>query len=136
MSALHLTDTVARSLLEHADGESPLECCGLLAGRDDSVDRSYPLTNASEWPERRYFAEPGELIAAFRSIREEGRKLLGIYHSHPFSSPTPSTVDIREAHYPHCIYVIIAPAGWSPRLHGFRLDGGKVSRVSLTIHGA
>ncbi len=126
MYRLQLSSRIGRALIEHADEESPRECCGLLAGKKGIINAYFPLPNASPHPERRYFAEPQALVRAFRDIRESDQEFLGIYHSHPSSSPEPSSTDIEQAFYPDCTYFIVGPAGYDPRLRAFRITEERV----------
>jgi proteasome lid subunit RPN8/RPN11 len=128
---LQLKADVARRLVEHADSESPRECCGLLAGRNGTIERSYPLPNVSETPETRYFAKPESLLEAIQAIRARELDLLGTYHSHPASPPIPSPRDIENAYYPESAYFIIGPKGDEPRIRAFFIEDGKVEPVEV-----
>lgn len=130
---MRLSSEVARVMIEHAEQESPRECCGLLAGRQDVIDTVFTLPNASDRPEKRYFAEPGALLRAFIEIRDSGREHLGIYHSHPFSAPEPSSRDVDQAFYPPCTYFIVGPEWIHPRLRAFRLSEGDFEPVSFVV---
>jgi proteasome lid subunit RPN8/RPN11 len=108
-------------LLEHADREFPRECCGLLAGRHDVAEAHFSLPNVSADAQTRYFAEPKALMDALLSIRRSKLELLGIYHSHPKSSPAPSPADIEQAYYPECTYVIIGAREFVERIKAYRI---------------
>ncbi len=47
--------------------EDPLECCGLLAGRDGRVTKLYRTTNTAASPTR-YFMDPRELLTIFKEL--------------------------------------------------------------------
>jgi proteasome lid subunit RPN8/RPN11 len=117
------------SLLEHADREAPRECCGLLAGRLGVAESHFRLPNISPDAERRYFAEPKALIDAMLDIRQSNLELLGIYHSHPKSSPAPSPTDIEQAYYPDCAYVIIGTREVEERIKAYRIDRERASEI-------
>jgi [CysO sulfur-carrier protein]-S-L-cysteine hydrolase len=117
------------NLLEHADREAPRECCGLLAGRRGVAGAHFSLPNISSDAERSYFAEPQALFDAVRTIRHSQSELLGIYHSHPKSSPVPSQTDIEQAYYPDCAYVIIGPRECEMRIKAYQIDKEHASEL-------
>jgi proteasome lid subunit RPN8/RPN11 len=88
-------------MLWHALAESPLECCGLLAGviREDGVAEvrlRYPLINAAA-SHVEFESEPKSHLSADRDIRRQGWDVLAIYHSHPTSDPVPSRKDLERS---------------------------------------
>jgi proteasome lid subunit RPN8/RPN11 len=97
--------TVPRSLYEgmlaQARAESPLECCGLLAGviTEEGAGlafQSYPLLNAAASPVE-FFSDPKSMLAADKDMRRLGVHVLAVYHSHPTSAPLPSKKDLAES---------------------------------------
>jgi proteasome lid subunit RPN8/RPN11 len=123
---------VKKAIEDHALGSLPAECCGLLSGRNNVITEIHPLRNEAERPESRYFAAPEDLFAAMRRIREQGGKLLGIYHSHPRSPAFPSGSDVEMAFYPEALYFIISiePA---IEMRAFRIEGSRVEEVSISV---
>ncbi|MBF0282873.1 MAG: M67 family metallopeptidase [Magnetococcales bacterium] len=87
---------VIHGLLGHAQRSAPLECVGVLSGRGGRVEGWHPLSNVLA-DERRFLADPAEQLALFRRLREEGREVLAIYHSHPRAGEGLSERDLREA---------------------------------------
>jgi proteasome lid subunit RPN8/RPN11 len=122
-----LDDTVA-----HARELDPFECCGLLAGRNGTVDHHYRITNTvandaraaqvfdeahvkglrhlpeTTRAEVAYFMDPKEMLAAFKDMRQRQLDLIVIYHSHTASPAYPSATDIGLAYYPETAYMIIS----------------------------
>ncbi len=122
---------VLDAMLEHARRDAPLECCGLLAGRDDLITRMFPARNALASASE-YSIDPQELISAFRSMRESGLTHLGIYHSHPHSENTPSPRDIELAYYPDCAYFIVSLAPLSGRaIRAFEIRDGRAMELEV-----
>jgi proteasome lid subunit RPN8/RPN11 len=107
---LRLPYDCQRYLREDVEQAYPDEACGILLGRreetDDVVVRVTACGNTDPEPGRRYLIAPTELIAAQRQAREEGLEILGFYHSHPDHPAVPSAVDLREAHWTGCVYLI------------------------------
>ena len=111
-------------MIAHAREARPVECCGLVGGREATALSVYRLRNVSERPETSYEAAPEDLFAAQREMRERGESLLSIYHSHPRSKdPAPSEKDVRLAFYPTAVYFIV---GFNEEdegiLRAFRID--------------
>jgi proteasome lid subunit RPN8/RPN11 len=112
------------AMIAHAREAAPAECCGLVGGFSNTRAASlYRLRNVTANPEVRYEADPEDLFAAQREMRERGEELLAIYHSHPRSSdPSPSETDIRQAFYPSATYLIIGLGGTGPVVNAFNIS--------------
>ncbi|MEW6206979.1 MAG: M67 family metallopeptidase [Acidobacteriota bacterium] len=130
--SIHITESVRRAVEEHALRERPAECCGLLSGANGVITDLHPLRNEAERPETRYFASPADLFAAMRSMREAGKRLLGIYHSHPRSSAFPSSSDVEMAFYPEAVYFIIS---LEPHIEmrAFRIEGVGIEEIAVSV---
>lgn len=85
-------------MLDHCRREAPLECCGILGGIFPLVSSFHPLRNAAASPTA-YDADPLEIIAANRRMRERGEVYLAIYHSHPRWEALPSRADLERNFY-------------------------------------
>ena len=82
------------AMVEHCRREAPMEACGILGGVPPLVSSIHPLRNV-EQSAVLYTADPVDLIATDRALRERGAEWLVIYHSHPRSAPIPSKVDLK-----------------------------------------
>jgi len=123
--------SVLDGMLEHARQESPAECCGLLAGSQETITQMFRARNALA-SRREYFIAPQELIAMLRSMRERGLEHLGIYHSHVHSENFPSSRDIELAYYPSCAYFIVSPHSPAARaLRAFEIRAGNATELEL-----
>jgi proteasome lid subunit RPN8/RPN11 len=120
------------AILAHAREASPAECCGMLVGTAGRIERAVPARNLAERPTR-YLIDPADHIRARRAARDAGETVLGFYHSHPASAPTPSSADLDEASYPEAIYLIAGtgPAGALSEIRAYRIDRGRVEEVGL-----
>ena len=103
---LTIRPDVYESMIRHCREETPLECCGILAGRDNRAWAIYPLPNAYQ-SETRYNADPQALIRAVQAMRRERTEIMAIYHSHPKWPAIPSQTDLRENHYGEVPRIII-----------------------------
>jgi len=116
-----LDGNLLEQVVAHARSLYPMESCGLLAGNGNSATRFIPITN-SLGSATAYEMNPAELVSAFRSMRESGETLVAIYHSHPHGPASPSSLDIRQSHYPEAAHLIVSLATLeSPAVPGFSL---------------
>jgi proteasome lid subunit RPN8/RPN11 len=104
---VRISAEIVRKMRDHALRELPNECCGILSGKRGFIDRIHQCTNESASPSA-FSVPPQELFGFFRSLREQGRDLMGIYHSHPAGPGTPSCRDEKEFHYRGTSYWIVS----------------------------
>jgi proteasome lid subunit RPN8/RPN11 len=131
-AGLRIDHALFDRLLAHLVAASPWEGVGLLAVAEDGAGsaratRFYPGTNVDASPTR-YTMDPAEVLAAFRDIEARGWRLGAIVHSHPATPPTPSPTDLREAHYPEALLVIVSLAVAPPEARAWR-----IARVSPPV---
>ncbi len=120
-----LPAAVLAEMVAHARAEAPIEACGLLAGKDAAVRKSYRFTNLDASPEH-FSLDPREQFAAVRTARADGLQIIGVYHSHPASPARMSDEDLRLALTPDFFYVIVSladPDG--PVSKCFRVEDGR-----------
>jgi proteasome lid subunit RPN8/RPN11 len=94
-------------MIEHAQKDAPLECCGILGGKEKTVERAFELQNM-EGSSIRYLMSPQEQLRAFEEMEKESIEMVAIYHSHPHTIPFPSETDVRMAFYPEVSSIIIS----------------------------
>ena len=72
----------------------PREACGLLLGSATGrIEQSVETANVAPDPARHFEIDPAALIAAFKTERAGGLRLLGYWHSHPRGEAVPSATD-------------------------------------------
>lgn len=117
MKTLYLPAGIRDEIEAHLRSAVPHEGVGLLAvDRDPRDESGAGRTTAVHFfrgtnilvSATRYTMDPEEVIAALRVIRENGWHLGGIVHSHLAGPATPSAVDLREAHYPDALMIIVS----------------------------
>ncbi len=118
------------SLIRHALEGRPEEVCGILAGRDDEVLEVYRMTNTEHSPTS-YFMDSREQFKVMKAIREQGLKMVAIYHSHPDTEAYPSARDIGLAFYDDLAYIIISLAREEPVVRAFSIREGKVEEIRI-----
>ncbi|MBI3811758.1 MAG: M67 family metallopeptidase [Nitrospirae bacterium] len=130
---LKIPKTIYDQMLAHAKAEAPLECCGLLAGKDGAVEMIYPMTNADHSPVR-YMIDPKEQFVVFKEMRAKENDLVAIYHSHPHTEAYPSTTDVRLAYYPDAVYIIVSLENPNrPVMKAYRIVDNKISPEAFEI---
>jgi proteasome lid subunit RPN8/RPN11 len=130
-----LPAAIRDAIVEHARRETPNEACGLIVGNRPAAEggralRWVPLRNALASPYR-YAIDPDDLLRLTIETDDADEVFWAIVHSHVASPARPSPTDLREAHYPDALYLLVslAPAEVDPPgIPGFRawriVDGG------------
>ncbi len=131
MQSLTITKKQFEKMVAHVDSRAPLEACGLLAGRDSTVESVLEVTNQAQSAVR-FVMDPIEQLKAFEWIDSNKLDLIGIFHSHPTGPETVSPTDIAEAAYA-VVYVILARVEDSWRARGFWVEDGDYTEVTLRI---
>lgn len=123
---VRLTPEVEEQIRQHGEEDYPYECCGFLVGElQDGVkvitEIRRQANERDESRETRYLIRPEEFRAAERYAREQGKDMLGIYHSHPDHPSEPSEYDRNHA-WPWYAYLILSVQdGEASRLQGWQL---------------
>jgi proteasome lid subunit RPN8/RPN11 len=120
-----------QEMLEHVDRHAPLEACGLLAGKNNRVEKVILVRNQAQSPVR-FVMDPYEQLQAFEWIDSNSLDLLGIFHSHPAGPETVSATDIAEAAY-KVVHLIWSRNQDSWKARGFWLENGSATEVPLQI---
>ena len=108
-----VSPSIREAILIHLLDSTPNEGVGLVSStssEDGSVIEAlqfYPGGNVAASPTR-FAMDPRDVLGAVRDIRKSGHDLGAIVHSHLFGPPTPSEIDLAEAHYPDALMVIVS----------------------------
>lgn len=92
----------------------PYEGCGLLAGAfapHKQVTTVFPLTNARKQSGGGHYEfefEPRDVYQATQAAEQEGRDIVGVYHSHPDHPARPSATDAGQPMLAQWSNVIVA----------------------------
>ena len=122
MSDLSIPQQILDDLVAHARELDPYECCGFLAGTNNTVTRVYRIKNVVSLdgaaqaaafddakvqhlsrlsPEERaeiaFIMDAQEMFQAVKDMRKQGLTLQVVYHSHPHDPARPSVTDIKIA---------------------------------------
>ncbi len=104
---MRIPQEIFQRLIDHARRESPLECCGILGGKGETVQKAFEIQNTERSPIR-YLMSPQEQLKVFEELEKESIEMIAIYHSHPDSMAFPSETDVKMAFYPEVVSIIIS----------------------------
>ena len=104
---VRIPKAIFQEMVDHAKREWPLECCGILGGKDKTVQKSFELRNTEKSPVL-YSMSPREQMKVFEEMEKESMKMVAIYHSHPHTIPFPSETDVKLTFYPDVSSIIIS----------------------------
>jgi proteasome lid subunit RPN8/RPN11 len=145
-AAVSLPPAIRDGIVEHARQEVPNEACGLIIGDRPAADggralRWAPTANAIGSPYR-YEIDPDDLLRLTIETDDADEVFWAIVHSHVASPARPSPTDLRQAHYPDALYLIVSldPRGADPTtgaesLRAWRIVDGAVHEVEAVIGG-
>ena len=121
-----------RAIAAHARETYPAECCGFLVGHRGRIGFAVRMRNVAG-SARRYRIDDRAHIELRRILRAcaPPLEIVGVYHSHPDGSATPSDSDCAEAHYSGWVHVIVACDGRRTRLAAFRITDHRSRRLVL-----
>jgi len=93
-----LSKVFRQSLEQHANEQSPLEACAILLGT--SNDNTWEttdifLTENIDKSEVNFTISNEQLIEGYTMAEDKGLDVVGIFHSHPNSQPSPSNTDTK-----------------------------------------
>jgi proteasome lid subunit RPN8/RPN11 len=142
--------TIPRSirdgLVAHAVAEAPNEACGIIVGDLPAADggralRWVPLRNPMASPYR-YAIDPDDLLRLTIQTDDANQIFWAIVHSHVASPARPSPTDLREAHYPEALYVLVSldpqeadAVTGAESVRAWRIVDGGIHEVEVRIDG-
>lgn len=122
MADLVIPQHILDDMVAHAKELAPYECCGLLAGTENTVTKIYRIKNVvalegaqqlaafdaakvahlerlspAERAEIAFVMDAQDLALAQKDMRRNGHTLQVVYHSHPHDPARPSVTDIKIA---------------------------------------
>ena len=144
MKALVIPRDAYDAMVAHCIEGMPNEACGFIGGKVDGSQRTatrlYPMTNAAASPVF-YRPDDREMLAALKDMDERDLDVASIFHSHVATRAYPSPTDIREAHYPDAVFVIVSfedrdrpySRGYLIHKQDWRDATGEVEEVELVV---
>ncbi|MBS3917937.1 MAG: M67 family metallopeptidase [Deltaproteobacteria bacterium] len=129
---IKIPKSIYRTIIEHARREAPLECCGILGGREGAVEKAFDLSN-TERSQVRYSMSPQEQLKAFEEMDRESLEMVAIYHSHTHTISFPSETDVKLAFYPEVASVIISLKEETPVVKAFRIKEDAIYSEEIEV---
>ena len=136
---LTISRAFADEMIAHSQQENPNECCGILAGRDDTVAKLYRIANATPSPYR-YVMEPQEMLNAMRDADSNDWDIAAFYHSHTHSPAYPSPTDVRMAQQSGWLgddiyYILVSLEDKAnPDIRAFRImESGEIVEQEISV---
>jgi [CysO sulfur-carrier protein]-S-L-cysteine hydrolase len=131
---MRIAQSLIDAMVAHAREDLPNECCGMVGGRDGEAEVVVRVENAAASP-LRYEMDPQGQYDALKSIEDEGRELLAIYHSHTKSAAYPSQTDVNQAvAWPEQIYLIVSLADEdNPDVKAYLLQDMRIADAELDV---
>jgi len=145
-ASVTLPRAVRDAIVSHALDEAPNEACGIVVGDRAAADggralRWVPLRNPLASPYR-YAIDPDDLLRLTIETDDADEAFWAIVHSHVASPARPSPTDLREAHYPDALYVLVSldpreadPATGAESVRAWRIVDGGVHEVEVRADG-
>jgi [CysO sulfur-carrier protein]-S-L-cysteine hydrolase len=110
----------------------PNEGCGLLLGTSDGmVTEVLPSPNVAD-SARLYEIDSRVLLQAFRQSDEDGRSVIGVFHSHTHSEAYPSPTDVAQAPDPTWHYVLVSLRDVPTVIRSFHVLDGVIDEEEIT----
>jgi proteasome lid subunit RPN8/RPN11 len=132
---IRIPKPILERMVEHAKRESPLECCGILGGKNHTVERAFALQNVEKSPVC-YSMSPEEQLRVFEEMEKGTMDMLAVYHSHPRTIPFPSETDVKLAFYPEVASIIISlKEEKEPVVKAFRIGKEAIYLEEMEIVG-
>lgn len=134
---LVLPPSIRAEIIDHARACLPLESCGLVAGRDGTIETFYPVDNEAR-SATAFRLDGRQQLQAEKQAEMAGLAIIGVVHSHPNTPAELSATDRADAEYydPGGCYVhlVVSLRQSVPTIRAFRLREGTVLAVT-TISG-
>jgi proteasome lid subunit RPN8/RPN11 len=134
---LRIGKEFADDMIAHALQDDPNECCGILAGTDETIAKLYRITNSSPSPYR-YQMESQGIMKTMLDSERNGWDMLAFYHSHTHSPAYPSQTDVRlavESGWLDIAYVLVSlEHKGAPQIRAFHItESGDIVEDELEV---
>jgi len=126
---------LVNELLKQAQNDPLTEVCGIIGAFQGIAKNCYPINNIANDSKIKFEMDPQQQIQAMKRMRDRQQELFAIYHSHPTTAATPSSLDICSHQYPLAHYLIVSlDTKGLLQINGFHIDERKqVTQQNLEI---
>ncbi len=86
------------NLAQHANKQEPYEACAILLGNTNEETWETTeifLTENTDKSEINFTVSNEQLLEGYNKAEKNGLSVVGIFHSHPKSEPSPSSTDVQ-----------------------------------------
>lgn len=103
-----------RLISKEMEESRPYEACGILVGRVQGdaavVEKTIPAYNIKK-SRTRFEIDPAQLYSVWNESEGEGKEIVGIYHTHPYTSAMPSSWDREYMEANPVVWIICGADG-------------------------
>ena len=93
-----ISNLLRENLVQHANKQDPYEACAILLGNTNEETWETTeifLAENMDKSEINFTVSNEQLLEGYTKAEEKGLSVVGIFHSHPKSEPSPSNTDIE-----------------------------------------
>jgi proteasome lid subunit RPN8/RPN11 len=128
-----LKPALAQEIATYAREAQPNECCGVILGVGETAEKIIPIANIASEPKYNYHMDENGLLKALYQAEHTQLEIIGFYHSHPRTEPTPSPTDARLANYPDVAYVIVGLRNGVAHLAAWSIKRDQVKPIEVIV---
>ena len=133
MENVNLQARITKRIIDHANKETPNECCGIIGTNGDGEFELYEVTNIEQSPFR-YNMDPKEFYDIYQLLEKKNWDIWGFYHSHTHTEAYPSQTDRNLAAWSDSYYVIVSLEDQDkPIVRCFSILDGNVTEKRLNL---
>jgi proteasome lid subunit RPN8/RPN11 len=130
---LTLTSTQRDAVMATCIRALPNEGCGLLLGTTEGIVTDVVASDNVADSAKRYEIDSRVLLRATRKADDEGRTVMGVFHSHTHSEAYPSATDIELAPDPQWHYVLVSLRDLPTVMRSFHIEDGVVEEEPIDV---
>lgn len=130
---MKIKKSIITQMIEWMKENIPLEACGILIGKEGTVDEFIKMENIAK-SEKFFEMDPTELMKVFDYVDDINKEVIAIFHSHPITEPYPSKTDLeRNEIIDHLIFVISSLRTGTPEIKAYTIKNKNVQEIPITI---
>ncbi len=129
---LKIKNEVVKKMIELAQKDAPLEVCGYLGGKGNTISEIFPVENIDK-SSIHYTMAPEDQFRVIKEARKNSIDILAVYHSHPETPARMSDEDIRLAYDKEINYIILSLFENKNDIRSFSVKSGNVREEKLEV---
>jgi proteasome lid subunit RPN8/RPN11 len=110
----------------------PNEGCGLLLGTSEGTVTDVLASPNVADSAKLYEIDSRVLLRAYRQSEEDGRSVIGVFHSHTHSDAYPSPTDVAQAPDPTWHYVLVSLRDVPTVMRSFHVVDGVIDEEEIS----